>query len=418
MGDIETVDTISPEPPESLPISSNGDELLGFDDNEALAAEAVADLEAGVVFQALVYGGTGYAEAGWVEVLGLARSGIPVLLVPIGDNEDHRRLLPNSARKALDELKRTKLDLVRSVFYQGAMAYLWDLNCYARYRVGHTMFETDRLPDGWARWCNLMDEVWVPSEFNRETFTFAGVDPHRLRVLPLGVDASLFRPGYKPFQWQQARGFKFLSIFDLQDRKGMDLLLKAYLAEFKSSEDVCLVLKITQHTDRTTDPASLLAYFVEKEAGLSLEKAPTIILVQGYVPRTDLPRLYASADAFVLPSRGEGFGLPYIEALACGLPVIATRWSSQLDFLNDGNSYLIDIEGLVPASCRDVEYFAGHRWAQPSVEHLRQLMRAVYSNREEARRRAEIGRQEILERWDWDVVLKRWIAEFRRLLDR
>jgi glycosyltransferase involved in cell wall biosynthesis len=211
--------------------------------------------------------------------------------------------------------------------------------------------------------------------------------------------------------------FKFLSMFDLQDRKDMDLLLKAYLAEFKADEDVCLVLKITQHTHRTADPAALLAHFVEKEAGLRLEKTPPIILVQGFIPRAELPRLYASADAFVLPTRGEGFGLPYIEALACGLSVIATRWSSQLDFLHDGNSYLIDIEGLVPASWRDVEYFAGHRWAQPSVEHLRQLMRTVYSSREEARRRAENGRQEIVERWDWSVVVKQWVAEFRRLLD-
>jgi glycosyltransferase involved in cell wall biosynthesis len=403
------VETISQEPLESLPVGSNG--------SEALPAAMDSDLPPGVVFHALVYGGTGYAEAGWVEVLGVARNGIPVQLVPLGDAEDYRHLLPAAARNALDELKRAKVNPARSVFYQGSMAYMWDLNSYGRCRVGHTMFETDRLPDGWARWCNAMDEVWVPSEFNRETFTAAGVDPHRLRVVPLGVDASLFRPGYKPFRWQQARGFKFLSMFDLQDRKGMDLLLKAYLAEFKADEDVCLILKITQHTDRMADPAALLTHFVEKEAGLTLEKTPPIILVQGFIPRAELPRLYASADAFVLPTRGEGFGLPYIEALACGLPVIATRWSSQLDFLHDGNSYLIDIEGLVPASWRDVEYFAGHRWAQPSVEHLRQLMRTVYSSREEARRRAETGRQEIVERWDWSVVVKQWVAEFRRLLD-
>jgi glycosyltransferase involved in cell wall biosynthesis len=198
----------------------------------------------------------------------------------------------------------------------------------------------------------------------------------------------------------------------------VDLLLKAYLAEFKADEDVCLILKITQHNDRRADPAALLAHFVEKEAGLRLQQAPPIILLQGFVARFELPRLYASADAFVLPTRGEGFGLPYIEALACGLPVIATRWSSQLDFLHEGNSYLIDIEGLVPASWGDVEYFVGHRWAQPSVESLRQLMRTVYSHPEEARDRAEVGRQEIIDRWDWRVVIRKWVAEFGRLLDQ
>src|SRR5215471_4355007 len=90
--------------------------LAGSDGSQVLPAEVDSDLPAGVVFQALVYGGTGYAEAGWVEALGVARSGIPVQLVPLGDKEDYLRLLPASARNALDELKRRKVNPTRSVF--------------------------------------------------------------------------------------------------------------------------------------------------------------------------------------------------------------------------------------------------------------------------------------------------------------
>jgi glycosyltransferase involved in cell wall biosynthesis len=399
----------------TIPLSSS--ELFTGSNPADWAEDLGVEAPAGVLFHAIVYGGSGYAEAGWVEVLGLARSGIPVQLLPLGDPEDYRGLLTSPARRALDELKLRRVDRARSVIYQGAMAYLWDPNLYGRWRVGHTMFETDSLPDGWADWANAMDEVWVPSEFNRETFARAGVAERRLRVVPLGVDTSLFRPGVEPYTWPEVRGFKFLSIFDLQERKGMDLLLKAYLAEFRADEDVCLILKITQHSDHTTDAGARVAHFVENEGGKRLEKTPPIVLVQDYIPRSELPRLYATADAFVLPSRGEGFGLPYIEALACGLPVIATRWSSHLDFLNDANSFLIDIEGLVPASPVDVEYFAGHRWAQPSVDHLRQLMRLVYQHREDARLRAARGREEIVARWDWSIVIRKWMTECRRLLD-
>jgi glycosyltransferase involved in cell wall biosynthesis len=105
-----------------------------------------------------------------------------------------------------------------------------------------------------------------------------------------------------------------------------------------------------------------------------------------------------------------------MEALSSELPVIATRWSGQLDFLRDDNSYLIDIEGLVPASVEE-ETFAGHLWAQPSVDHLRKLMRHVVSQRGEARQRAQQGRKDMVANWDWSITAPLWVDEFRRLLE-
>ena len=136
------------------------------------------------------------------------------------------------------------------------------------------------------------------------------------------------------------------------------------------------------------------------------------------MPTAELPRLYASADAFVLPSRGEGYGRPYMEALASECPVIATRWSGQLDFLDDANSYLIDCD-LTPVPWNtDFEAFAGHQWAEPRVEHLRHLMRHVFENREEAKRKAILGRTKMVEKWDWDKVIgEHWVPEFGRLLE-
>jgi glycosyltransferase involved in cell wall biosynthesis len=106
-----------------------------------------------------------------------------------------------------------------------------------------------------------------------------------------------------------------------------------------------------------------------------------------------------------------------MEAAASELPVIATRWSGHLDFLHDRNSYLIDLDGVVPAPPDlDVEYYAGHCWANPSVDHLRQLMRHVFSHPEEARQRAVQARAEMVERWDWNLVSELWANEFHRLL--
>jgi glycosyltransferase involved in cell wall biosynthesis len=106
-----------------------------------------------------------------------------------------------------------------------------------------------------------------------------------------------------------------------------------------------------------------------------------------------------------------------MEALSCACPVIATRWSGQLDFLSDGNSELIDC-AIAPVPWNtDIEVFAGHRWAEPSVDHLRRLMRQVFENREQARQKAERGRQELIRDWDWDLLIRNhWVPAFARLL--
>jgi hypothetical protein len=99
------------------------------------------------------------------------------------------------------------------------------------------------------------------------------------------------------------------------------------------------------------------------------------------------------------------------------MPVIATRWSGQLDFLHDANSYLIDYKLAATPSDTDVEIFAGHQWAEPDVDHLRSLMRHVFTHRAEAKEKARVGRKEMVERYDRNIIMARWTGEVRRLLD-
>jgi glycosyltransferase involved in cell wall biosynthesis len=366
----------------------------------------------------MVYDGSGYADETRGIVFGLHRAGVPMRLEPLGAQHDANDLLTNDELEELELLKHQTVDFAHGVLLQHVPAHDFNLAMHGGSRIGRTMFETDSIPDGWLDYCEAMDEVWVPSTFNADVFATAGVSPKRLRVLPSGVNTTQFHPGLEPLPIPRRRGFNFLSVFEWTHRKGPDVLMRAYLSEFKPDEDVALVLKTYARPDVSASLLPRITYFVEREMGMRIEDAPAIVIYDpGFLSTADIPRLYASADAFVLPSRGEGYGRPYMEALSCECPVIATRWSGQTDFLHDGNSELIDC-GLAPVPWNtDVELFAGQRWAEPSVDHLRRLMRHVFTHTQEAKQKAVRGRAEMVAKWDWDRVIENhWVPQFERLL--
>jgi len=317
----------------------------------------------------MVYDGSGYADETRGIAFGLHRAGLPLQLEPVGLQYDANNLLTIDEREELEALKHRRVDFARGILFQHAPANDFNLAVRGRHQVGRTMFETDSIPDGWRACCEAMDEVWLPTRFGVEAFASAGVSRERLRVISPGVDTKRFCPGHQPFQIPERRNFNFLSVFEWIDRKGPDVLLRAYLGEFKPDENVTLILKTYARSDPNMDLPPQLAYFVERCVGARLQDTPPIVLLApDFLASSEVPRLYASADAFVLPSRGEGYGRPYMEALCCECPVISTRWGGQLDVLHDGIAYLVDCE-LSPVPWNtDVELYAGQRWAEPSVD--------------------------------------------------
>ena len=128
-----------------------------------------------------------------------------------------------------------------------------------------------------------------------------------------------------------------------------------------------------------------------------------------------LPRLYAAADAFVLPSRGEGWGRPHVEAMAMGLPVIATNWSGPAAYLDESVGYPLEFEVQPVPSDLNLE---GHNWAEPNVAHLRMLMRRVYERRDEALERGKAARERMLARYSPQVLAGEVVEAVARSKDQ
>ncbi len=229
--------------------------------------------------------------------------------------------------------------------------------------IGRVMLESDSLPRLWAEVLNTMDEVWVASAFNIKTFAAGGVDPKKLVVVPDMVD-SRFAPPKKAKS--DGKVFRFLSVFmDLSLRKGWEVMLHAFATQFPENKNVEWVVQCAPESAKKLNAVIRTL----KKRG----HATGNIKVLGRTPTMEqLVKLYQSSDCYVLPTRGEGFGRPYLEAAASGLPVIATGWSGQTDFLNDANSRLLKYKLVdVPApDALDCYFLAGQKWAEPSHDDL------------------------------------------------
>jgi glycosyltransferase involved in cell wall biosynthesis len=216
--------------------------------------------------------------------------------------------------------------------------------------------------------------------------------------LPLGVDVDYFNPFIKP---RRIPGrFVFTSVFEWGERKAPEALLRAYNREFSGSDDVLLLLKVINN-----DPAVNIERQIQA-MGLARDRAPVTIVLNQNVPSYQMGELYCSSDCFVLPTRGEGWGMPTLEAMACGLPTISTAWSAQTEFFDSAVGYPIEVKGLVPASGRS-PYYQGFQWAEVDVDHLASLMRYVYDNPAEARAKGLAASIAARNKWTWAAAAGR-----------
>lgn len=276
-------------------------------------------------------------------------------------------------------------------------------------------WEFGSLPKAWIDPINnLVDEVWVPSSYVRECYVKSGVTPERVMVVPNGVDTSRFHPHAPPLPLDTQKRFKFLFVGGTIPRKGIDTLLKAYVAAFTSEDDVCLVIK-----DMLTN-----SFYKEQTARKMIEAirstpgSPEIVYIDEMLDERDMPSLYTACHCLVHPYRGEGFALPVAEAMASGRPVVVTGYGAALDFCSEENAYLLPFQVRklfkkrvqmlrLPDNRIEEMETVDYPWlAEPDLEALKKIMRHVYENPEEAEKKGLAGRVHIERHFTWEKTVE------------
>jgi glycosyltransferase involved in cell wall biosynthesis len=257
------------------------------------------------------------------------------------------------------------------------------------YNIGYTAWETSRLPDSWVPLINLMDEVWVPSKWNRDVFKQSGVNipiiviPH---MIPMPDLANAKAPDISV----SPDTYIFYSIFQWLERKNPVGLLKAYLTEFGPHEKVALAIKSYRIDSSTKEQQVIKDDISRLKKSLQLTEYPQVLFFGNLLPDEYMKGFHNRCNCYVTAHRGEGFGIPIAGAMSYGKPVIATGYSGVMEFMNKDNSFPISYMET-PVNNMIFPNYHGHmNWAEPNIPEMKQRMRWCFEHQNEAK---EIGKR-------------------------
>lgn len=271
-------------------------------------------------------------------------------------------------------------------------------------RLIMTMFESDKIPEDWPEYLQLAQEVIVPSKWCADVFAKSGINA---TVVPLGYNDRVFRYIDRALPVDTGKPFTFIHYGSFNHRKGFSEVFKAFTEEFKTNEPVRLILK-------TTDKRPLIP--------ILKSEYPNIDVVCEHMTEKELTDLLSAANCMVYPSRGEGFGITPLEAMATGLPAIVPNAHGISEYFNANYMLEVKADERCPGLYHSFKGQDVGKMVVCDVADLRQQMRFAYNHQQQMK---ELGSKaseyvkaytyqrtaerlaEIIKKWESTEVIKR-----------
>tara|TARA_X000000950_G_C13870430_1_gene642632 strand:+ start:490 stop:1653 length:1164 start_codon:yes stop_codon:yes gene_type:complete len=312
------------------------------------------------------------------------------------------------------------------ITYQVQLPHEWDPTL-ARINVGVTAaVETDICTPEWVEACNRMTAVVVPSNFTKATLERSGKCTTPITVIPESYIPEISQDN-KPLPVDFSTDFNFLLFGMLtgqnpkSDRKNLFYTIKWILEEFKDNPDVGIVLKTSSGRGTKIDKKVTMKLVSQVIKEVREGPYPRVHFMHGCMTNSEVASIYKhpKIKALVALTRGEGYGLPILEAAASDLPVVATNWSGHLDFMNKGKFIAVDYTmQQIDQTRADDHIFLRHaRWAEPSEKDAKKRLRKLYESYTTPKQWATSLGKKLREDLSHDKICHHWDAHLAGMLE-
>ncbi len=303
----------------------------------------------------------------------------------------------------------------------------WDPKL-GKFNVGLTAaVETDRCNPQWVEACNAMNLIIVPSDHAKQNLTCHGNLKVPIIVVPESFADSCSKPTEQlPSLPSFSTPFNFLVFGQItgnnpfNDRKNTFFTLKWLFEAFENDPEVGIIIKTNSGRNSLIDRNITQSMIRQLTAEARKTSFPKVHLLHGDMSDDEVAALYRhpQVKGLVSLTRGEGYGLPILEAATSGLPVIATGWSGHLDFLKHGKFISIYYQlGEVHKSRVDNKIFmAGSRWANPSEEDFKKRITKFRSSFATPKEWALSLQEQLQKLYSFEQISKRYDAALTEVM--
>ena len=346
---------------------------------------------------------SGYAEAARNYILAIRDAGIPITINVRRFDVDPPKTSMGDQEHIFSELEQK--DEKYDVNIVHLTPDLWPQHVErGKYNIGIFAWETGKLPPLWVSSCNTVDEVWVPSDYNIQALKDSGVKAPVYKIRH-GIDPHTYDGVGKLDLDLTEVDTVFYSIFQWIYRKNPEGLLMSYFNAFSPQDKVVLILK-TYLSGGPEDVTSLRKLIAGLKKDMQLSYYPRVLLIPHKMTREQILELHTTCDCYVSLHRGEGFGLPLLEAGLAGNSVITTGYSGNLEFTHPDNSYLVSAQPTYVShmSTFNPWYHGNQVWAEPNLVEASNMFRRVHENKDERNERGRMLQELITNEFSWEAI--------------